>query len=438
MTRLTRLMTAAVAAGIAVAPSLLPMPAQAAPRAAADTECTAATRIPDPVGALSVLQSELAWTITRGAGVVVAVVDSGVNAANPHLVDAMAGGVDLAGDGAGAAGYTDLFGNGTTIAGQIAARRIDGSGVQGLAPDARILSVRVFAGSSDTEVKAGTGPSAQRLADGIRYAADAHAEIITVSLSTGVNDPVLADAVAYASTRGSLVVASAGNRNSMLALEEDSDDGARYPAGDDGALGVAAVGDGGLVTDDSIHGPHVGVSAPGQNVLSTSAAGGDCAFAGDTPDAGYATAYASAAAALVASAHPDETPAQWAYRLEATAVRADPDARDDVSGWGLVQPYEAIVLAPGPGIRGPASPFPGADAATRPVAPDTSVRIESVPPANAAALTWGAVAAIVTAVALGTIGTLGVLLRRRRTLAAEPVSTGGRGLFGTDEATDRS
>lgn len=424
--------TAVAALGALVAALLVAAPVEAAVATATGNECTAQTRIADPVAALGELQSDLAWGVTRGAGVVVAVVDSGVAAANPHFAGAMAGGVDLVGDGAGAAGYADPFGHGTAIAGQIAARRIDGSGLEGLAPDARILSVRVYAGTDESDVDAGIGPSVQRLADGIRYAADQRAQVITVSLSTAGDDPTLADAVAYAASRGSLVIAAAGDRDSSFGLEENADDGARYPAGTDGAIGVAAVGGNGVVTADSIHGPHVSVSAPGQNVLTTSAVGGDCVFAADTPATGFAAAYVSAAAALVASAHPDETPAQWAYRLETTAVRPNPDARDDVSGWGFVQPYEAMVLVPGAGVRGPQSPFPEADAVEPPTAPQDPVLIQAEPPANATALAWGAVGAIAAAVLLGTIGAIGVLLRRRRAPVPAAVAAGGRGLFGPD------
>ena len=78
----------------------------------------------------------------------------------------------------------------------------------------------------------------------------------------------------------------------------------------------------GVVTAASIRGPHVSLSAPGSDILTASAAGADCRFATD-PSPAFAAAYVAAAAALVAAAHPGESPAQWAYRLEATAVRAD-------------------------------------------------------------------------------------------------------------------
>ena len=157
------------APGVAFAAPVIEAFSGPAVPAATSGECTASTRITEQVTALGELQSEAAWTITRGAGVVVAVVDSGV-AANPHLANAVVRGVNLVPDGTDPSGRTDTYGHGTAIAGQIAARRISGSGVEGLAPEARILPVRVFAGTSDQEVDAGFGPDVRRMAAGIRYA----------------------------------------------------------------------------------------------------------------------------------------------------------------------------------------------------------------------------------------------------------------------------
>ncbi|MFF2052856.1 S8 family serine peptidase [Leifsonia sp. NPDC058194] len=389
--------------------------------AAADTGCTdAATLIPQRPPALNRLQAPSAWDITRGAGVVVAVVDSGVDAANPHFARVLAGGTDMVGDGVGSAGYADGYGHGTAIAGEIAATTVNGSGVEGLAPDARILSVRVFAGTDDQAVAAGAGPSIARLASGIRFAADANAQVINVSLSTAVDDPALRDAVAYATAHGSLIVASSGNRDSSLALEKDQQDGVRYPAGYPGVLGVAATGASGVVTDDSIHGAHVALSAPGQNVLTAANTGGDCVYASSAPASSFATAYVSAAAALVASAHPDETPAEWAYRLTASAIRAHPDARDDDSGWGVVQPYEAIVLVPGSETAGPPNPFASGSAPSQGTATAGTVSVRANDDSQARQSAIAVAISVIGAGLLAAIAALSVLFARRRRAAATP------------------
>ncbi|MFG6444374.1 S8 family serine peptidase [Microbacterium sp. P07] len=415
-------------------PAALAAPTSVSPvRSAVSEQCTAATRIEQAPPALDSLQTEAAWSVTRGAGVTVAVVDSGVSTSNPHLSAAVTGGINLVPDGTDATGSADLYGHGTAIAGQIAARRIDGSGVVGLAPDARILPVRVFAGVDDEQVEAGFGPSTVRIAEGIRAATDLGAQIINVSMSTATPDQALADAVSYATERGSLVIGSSGNRDSTLAVEENDGDGARYPAGYAGALGVAASDLSGSPTDASIHGPHVALAAPGEQIVTSSAAGGDCAYAADVPATSYAAGYVSAAAALVAAAYPGETPAQWAYRLQATAVRPDPDARDDETGWGIVQPYDALTLTPGSGIRGPTSPFldappPAAgDAAVAPIA------VVDDPGADAAAIRIAMITGLGALVVLGAVGALSVLVTRRRSERASQAttaSTRGGGLYG--------
>lgn len=429
-------MSPVVAATLAV--TLLGASAAAAPvhtsvvPDAASDECSASTWINKTPPALDLLQSSLAWSRTRGSGVVVAVVDSGVASANPHLSGAVVDGVDLVGDGAGP--YADLDGHGTAIAGQIAARQSANSGVIGLAPEAKIMSVRVYAGTSSEQLKAGIGPNVDRLAAGIRYAADHGAQIINVSLSTSTDSPELDAAVAAATAQGSLVVASSGNRDLTLSFEENQADGPRWPAAARGALGVAAAGEDGVVGEASIHGPHVSVSAPGSNVLTTSAAGADCVFA-TQPATSFGAGYVSGAAALVAAAHRNESPAQWAYRLMATAVRADPDARDNVSGWGFVQPFDAIVLAPGAGIRGPESPFPSVTEAPDPSPTASPLSVVHTPPANAAALAWGVLGAVGTAVVLGVAGTMGVL-RRRRAGAGEDAPVRRGGLFRDETPAD--
>lgn len=435
--RAARLAALAAAAGVLLvgipSPASAVGPATGVRTATSDSQCTASTRIPETPPALTSLQSASAWPLTRGSGVTVAVVDSGV-AANPHLDGAVLPGVNLVPDGTDAAGRTDTYAHGTVIAGQIAAQLISGSGIQGLAPDAKILPVRVYAGTEKQLVDAGFGPNTGRIAEGIRYAADQGAQVINVSISTSDKNATLADAVAYAQQRGSLVVASSGNRGNTDSVEQNDQDGARYPAGFSGVIGVAAVGSGGVVTSASIHGPHVSLSAPGQSIASAWPLGGDCVVGADEPASSWATAYVSAAAALVASAHPSETPAQWAYRLEATAVRAQPDTRSNVSGWGVVQPYDAIVMVPGTGLRGPKSPFVAASPSASPSATPEAVAVVIGPGPDAAAITTATGIGVVGIIALGAIGALAVYVsRRREETAPRRAAPTGRGLYGPEE-----
>lgn len=375
----------------------------------------------DVPSALALLQAQKAWTRGTGAGVLVAVVDSGIDADNVHLSDAVVGGIDLVRDGEDAQGLSDTNGHGTAIAGEIAAREYSGSGVVGLAPSVDLLSVRVFRGTDDQSVEAGFGPSSSRMAEGIRYAADAQAQIINVSMSDFTASPELEQAVAYAGSRGSLVVASAGNR----ATAADTTDGPRYPAAYPGALAVSATDSRGLVTDDSIHGPHVEVAAPGSEILTAATGAGDCLYAAETPSTSFATAYVSAAAALVAAAHPEESPAEWKYRLMATGVRSSPDARDDSAGWGVVQPFDAINLVAGAGTRGPANP--GADNSAAGIE-RTTVTVEPDFARSPFDVTRSATMVVIVAAVtlLGTIAVI-IVLRRRRAVDADADADGPPG-----------
>ncbi|MFC4224046.1 S8 family serine peptidase [Lysinibacter cavernae] len=304
--------------------------------------------------ALVTLQSDLAGRVASGSGITVAVVDSGVSSQNAHLGDAVVlPGVSLINDGEDPTGRSDISGHGTAIAGVIAARQVPTSGVVGLAPETLILPVRVFRSDDDESKKAGFGPDTGRIAQGIRYASDHGATIINVSMSDSVDSAELREAVSYAFGRGSLVVASAGNRNTTT----ETADGPRYPAAYPEALGVTAVDATGATTEASITGEQVDVAAPGQNILTTNFSVGDCIFATEAASSSFATGYASAAAALIAQRFPEEGPAGWAHRLMATASRAHTDNRTDSEGWGLIQPYEALTFVNDGSARGPVNPL---------------------------------------------------------------------------------
>lgn len=358
---------------------------------------------------LRILQLDSAWTVSRGEGVVVAIVDSGVNGNDPRLAGAVLPGINLVGDDTDPRGWTDYYGHGTAIAGQIAAASTEMSSVVGVAPGVKILPVRVYAAVDDQTREAGYGLIGSRLADGIRAAADAGAQIINVSISTESASDEMNAAVAYATTKGSLVVASAGNVGDDLDISiGGSVTQTRYPAGSEGALGVTATSvPENVVTDASVHGPHVDIAAPGQNVPSLGLNTGDCLYAPspETPKTSYATGYVSAAAALVAAAHPSETAAQWAYRLEASALRGNPDQRSDITGWGLVQPYQALTLVPGPDTRGPETPFFDSAAVDAVPQPEPMV---IAPPGNQHATDMQRVV-LVGAVAVGALGLVGAI-----------------------------
>ena len=350
---LTAALVAATIATVAAPASAAPGPAGATASvrglAVAAEACEEGrTRyVADTPAALVRLGARKAWTMATGKGVTVAVVDSGVADANAHFPR----GVLLPGRSfAGGSARQDERTHGTAVAGIIAARSIgDRSGVVGLAPGARILPVKVV---PDDQREEDGDVGVEALADGIRYAADEGADVVNVSLSTGRDDPRLRSAVQHATRQGSLVVASAGNRRTA----EGPADGPRYPAAYPEVLAVAATDADDRVTEDSVHGTHVDLAAPGRDVLTSWGAWGDCYLSQDGESTSHATAYVAAAAALVVERFPEDGPAAWKHRLEATAARDRRDARDDAAGWGVVQPVEALTSVLDSRLAGPVVP----------------------------------------------------------------------------------
>ncbi|MGF2949111.1 S8 family serine peptidase [Microbacterium alcoholitolerans] len=342
-------------------------------------QCTPGQRVLTPATSYLVerLGLEDAWALSRGSGVTVAVVDSGVEAGNVHLSGALVRGHTTFGDGSAPAD-DDLFGHGTAIAGLIAARPVDGSGVVGIAPGAKIMPVRAFEsapedGQSSRDI---TGPSAASVSAGIRWAAEHGAQIINVSLSDDQSAGQYRTAVDFARSRGALVIASAGNRKTADSNRPDPVH--FYPGELDGALAVAGVlRDGTWDPNSSYAGAHVDIAAPGQAMPSTYISGGDCVFNGDSASSSYATAVVSGAAALVAARFPDESPDQWAFRLKQSAMRVSPAERSNTVGWGEVRPAEALALVDDGMLPGPPS---AVHPAPTPVpTPPRTISIDPVP-----------------------------------------------------------
>lgn len=285
-----------------------------------------------------VLLDEL-WQDTKGKGVRVAVIDTGVDDVNPQLksaVDAKAGkdylkpdkeNPGLGDDRRGKTdGTVDEVGHGTKVAGIIAARPRNGTGFVGLAPEATIIPIRQNdeknSGKSDT------------MAQAIDYAVAKGADVINISQDT--TQPLgpgsaMGLAVARAIKAGVVVVASAGNDGM------DGKDKNTYPAAFPGVIAVASSDRNNERAAFSQSGPFVGVAAPGVDIVSTVPGGGQCVDNGTS----FSAPYVSGVAALLRAKHRDWTPAQIATRIEQTAVRSV-NGRDRHVGWGVVDPVRAL------------------------------------------------------------------------------------------------
>ena len=306
---------------------------QVAGSTAAEPDVRAAVAPGDPLRsrqwALERVSFERAWTVTRGEGVVVGIVDSGVDATHPDLAGQVLPGWTFTGAGfTSHAGQTDVAGHGTHVAGIVAARAGNGTGVSGVAPGARILPVRVF----DEQ---GSG-WASDIANGIVWVANRGASVINLSFGSAVPSPAIAAAVRHAQGRGALVVAAAGN---------EGPDGSRpYPVSLPDVLGVAAVDPGSSAAPFSTTGPMVDLAAPGEGVLSTVPRALDERRYAKHSGTSMSSPYVAAAAALVRSAEPGLSAAEVAARLVGTAQDLGPSGRDDATGAGLIDPARAVGL----------------------------------------------------------------------------------------------
>jgi type VII secretion-associated serine protease mycosin len=288
--------------------------------------------------ALQMLDAQQAWQISRGAGVTVAVLDTGVVPTRPDLVGSVTTGPDYAGgtDRPGSA-YWGL--HGTAMASIIAGHGHgpdDSDGVMGIAPEAHILSIRVIRDEQDP------ASSATQVADpienGIRYAVAHGAQVISMSLGgaggdSDVSSPI-AQAIAYAIAHGVVVVASSGNDGAK-------GDQTEFPAGVRGVIGVGAVDQYGRWASFSSHGWDVALAAPGVGIVT------------DAPDHGYyqmdgtspACAYVAGVVALLRSRYPRLSPAQITSVLEQTTQDRPAGGRDDDIGYGVVDPVAALRAA---------------------------------------------------------------------------------------------
>ncbi|MFG1608382.1 type VII secretion-associated serine protease mycosin [Actinoplanes sp. NPDC049265] len=272
------------------------------------------------------------WPFSTGAGVTVAVVDSGVDTGHPQLRSrgAVLRGqdFDLAGD---LPGTFDCDSHGTAVASIVAARPAAGVGFAGLAPGATILPVRVSdRGLTDEGAVRMIDPNV--LARGIWYAADHGATVMNLSLAGAGDNPRIRDAIRHAVARDVLVVAAAGNGQQGLTPEVS------YPAAYPGVLGVGAVDENGQRLPGSQIGPQVDLVAPGGAVIAATRAGGHQYLQGTS----FAAPFVTATAALVRSAWPELTAPQVAARILATATPAPGGRGSRAYGAGLVNPYRAV------------------------------------------------------------------------------------------------
>ncbi|CAL9556453.1 S8 family serine peptidase [Streptomyces sp. enrichment culture] len=272
---------------------------------------------------LDAMHVDKIWQKTKGEGIKVAVIDSGVNASTPSLKGQVLQGRDTSGMGEGTDDYS---GHGTTMA-ELIAGTGKGGGLQGLAPGAKIIPIRIAV----DDVK--RRKNAWHIEDAIRAAADTDAKIISMSFGTIGKTDRMIEAAKYAQSKGKLMFASTGNTG-------DKGNARQYPVGLPEVVGVAATDSEGRVAKYSTHGNMVDISAPGSDIPQWC----DATFTRYCDGAegtSHATAIASATAALIWSYHPDWTANQVLRVMFESAGRSEgwkPGTTSSYLGHGIVRP----------------------------------------------------------------------------------------------------
>jgi type VII secretion-associated serine protease mycosin len=282
---------------------------------------------------LNSLNVAQAQAISKGSGVSVAVIDTGVYP-HPDLQRNLLPGANVLPGGTGD-GRADNNGHGTNVAALVAAHGRNNNGILGIAPSAKILPIKIGDRANGLSVDAAT--------EGFGWATAHGAKVINVSSGTGPTD-ALVNAVNGAISHDVVVVAAAGNTSEIAILS--------YPAAIDGVLVVGATDRSGKHAGFSIVDKRVDICAPGKDITTAEPKN---RYA-DVDGTSFAAPIVSGAAALVRAKFPNLSGPEVIHRLEATADDIGPPGRDDQCGYGELNIVKALTADVPPLVNGTASP----------------------------------------------------------------------------------
>jgi subtilisin family serine protease len=260
-----------------------------------------------------------AWDTSTGTGVVIAILDSGIDLDHPDLVGQILPGWNFY---SGNSDLTDVTGHGTQVAGTAAAATNNGAGVASIAGGAKILPLRI------------TDPTGSALystmATATTYAADHGARVANISYGGARSSSTVQSAASYMKSKGGLVTVSAGNAGTQELV-----------AASDAVIAVSATTSGDVKASWSSYGAYVDVAAPGASVWSTNNGGGYGAISGTS----IASPVAAGVIALMMSANPALSSSQVEQLLFSTAKDLGTAGWDSYYGWGRVDAAAAVAAA---------------------------------------------------------------------------------------------
>ena len=292
---------------------------------------------------LDALHIPRSWKYSRGNGVTVAVLDTGVDGHQADLSGRVIDGPDFTGHTRKPGGR--YWGrHGTEMASLIAGHGHGAgaaAGVMGVAPDAKILSIRVTweLGDPIRTDKAQVDRARDAVANGIRYAADHGAQVISMSLGGGnlfYNGNAAEEAaIKYALGKGSVLIASAGNDGNAANRRN-------YPAAYPGVIAVGAVDRAFKPARFTNRHTYISVAAPGVKIVSADATGHGYILGTGTSSS---AAFVAGMSALVKARYPNLTPSEVKQSLEEGATHRPPDGRSAEIGTGVADAYGALRTA---------------------------------------------------------------------------------------------
>ncbi|MFH2027733.1 MAG: S8 family peptidase, partial [Nanoarchaeota archaeon] len=244
------------------------------------------------------------WNITKGSGVKVAILDTGIS---DHDDLSIAGGYSVVSDD-----YSDYVGHGTAVAGVLAAI-MDDNGIVGVAPEADVYAVKIMNGS--------TGELSDAI-EAVEWCIDNDIDIISMSFGMETYSQIFKEVLEEAYSSGILIIAAAGNGGDVL-----------YPAAYSGVIAVGAVDSSDEIASFSSHGNEIELVAAGVDVNSTSLDNDYSLFSGTS----FAAPHVAGVAALLKSWNNSLTNSEIRFKLRNDALDLGDEGKDDYYGYGLVK-----------------------------------------------------------------------------------------------------